>query len=198
MPRDEALSGKPETHSGEASTGSAGEQILPLTPPREVPAQPQVSVLIPVYNAEQTLAPVLEALYRSAFKDFEVVIVHDHSTDNTAEVLTSLADRYPFRLVEFPENLGVSKARNAAAAAAHGEILLFIDADCVVLPETIGRCVDRLRQGDSICVGGAYTSAAWDQDFFSNFQSLYIHYVETKVEHPDYIATHCMAISRKI
>ncbi|MBE0429575.1 MAG: glycosyltransferase family 2 protein [Thermoleophilia bacterium] len=158
---------------------------------------PAVSVVIPVYNGARTMPLVLEAVYRSTFRDFEVVIVHDCSTDNTREVLNGLRQRFPFRLIEFPENRGVSKARNAGAAEARGEIVLFIDADCLVLPDTIGLCVEELRRGVNIAVGGAYTKNAWDDDFFSNFQSLYIHHVETKTEHPDYLATHCMAIWKK-
>ncbi|MHB8791894.1 MAG: glycosyltransferase family 2 protein [Thermoleophilia bacterium] len=160
-------------------------------------ARPEVSILIPLYNGADTITLVLEALYRSTTKDFEVIIVNDCSTDNSLEVLKGLAKKYPFRLIDFPENRGVSKARNAGAAAARGEIILFIDADCIVLPDTIEQAVKALRKGDSICVGGAYTREPWDKDFFSIFQSLYIHHVETKVEHPDYIATHCMAIWKK-
>ncbi|MHB8923481.1 MAG: glycosyltransferase family 2 protein [Thermoleophilia bacterium] len=157
-------------------------------------ARPQVSVVIPVYNGARTMPAVLAALDKSIFRDFETVLIHDHSTDNTSEVLAQLAGSHTFRLIEFPENRGVSKARNTGAQEARGEILLYIDADCIVLPETIGMCVEQLRAGDSVCVGGAYTKSAWDKDFYSNFQSLYVHYVETKTESPDYIATHCMAI----
>lgn len=160
-------------------------------------ANPLVSVVIPVYNGAETMPPVLAALYDSSFSDFEVVVVNDCSPDNTLEVLASLAERYPHRLVDFDENMGVSKARNAGAREARGEIILFIDADCIVLPDTIELCVKRLREGECVCVGGAYTLDPWDDDFYSIFQSIYINYVETKVEHPDYIATHCMAIWKK-
>lgn len=161
-------------------------------------SHPTVSVIIPVYNGADTIGPVLEAVYNSTFKDFEIVVVNDCSTDNCMEVLSGYASKYPHRVVAFNENLGVSKARNAGAQKARGEILLFIDADCIVLPDTIERCVKRLNKGDSICVGGAYTKEPWDKDFFSIFQSLYVHHVETKNEYPDYIATHCMAIRKDV
>lgn len=160
-------------------------------------ANPRVSVVIPVYNGAMTMPLVLEALYRSSYKNFEAVLVNDCSPDNTLEVLASLAERFPHELVDFPENRGVSKARNAGARAAGGEIILFIDSDCIVMPDTIELCVARLQQGDCISVGGAYTLEPWDKDFFSIFQSIYIHHAETKVENPDYIATHCMAIWKK-
>ena len=162
--------------------------------PAAVTAQPQVSVVIPVYNGAASITPCIEALFDSSYGNFEAVVIHDCSTDNSGEILEELGKNYPFRLFEFPENRGVSKARNEGARRARGEIILFIDADCIIRPDTIERCVKALKEGDSICVGGAYTREAWDDDFFSNFQTLYIHHVETKVEHPDYIATHCMAI----
>jgi glycosyltransferase involved in cell wall biosynthesis len=158
---------------------------------------PQVSVIIPVYKGADTMPLVLEALYKSTFRDFEAVVVNDCSPDNTLEVLDRLAPKYPHHLVDFSENLGVSKARNAGVRAARGEIIIFIDADCLVEPETLERCVAALG-GDCTCVGGAYTKIPWDKDFFSTFQSLYIHHVETKVEVPDYVATHCMAIRKSV
>lgn len=179
-----------------APTGMS--EVATMTDPKTAPqpAHPAVSVLIPVYNAEKTMPAVLEAIYDSTFKDFEIVVVHDCSTDNTCEVLKKLESRYPYRLIDFPENRGVSKARNTCAREARGEIILFIDADCIIQPDTIERCVAALKKGDSVAVGGAYTKDAYDDDFFSNFQSLYIHHVETKTEHPDYIATHCMALRK--
>lgn len=160
-------------------------------------SNPLVSVLIPVYKGAETMPLVLPALYRSTYENFEVVVVNDCSPDNSLEVLESLRERYPHKLIDFKENKGVSKARNAAARAASGEIILFIDADCIVMPDTIELCVERLQEGDCVSVGGAYTLEPWDKDFFSTFQSIYIHHAETKVEHPDYIATHCMAIRKK-
>lgn len=190
------MTGAPETR-GQAAAQSMNREAEPTAAPAQAPARPQVSVVIPVYNGALTMPAVLEALDKSIFQDFETLLIHDFSTDNTSGVLADLARRYQFRLFEFPDNRGVSKARNTGAKEARGEIILFIDADCIVLPETIGLCVEQLRTGDSVCVGGAYTRAAWDKDFYSNFQSLYVHYVETKTESPDYIATHCMAIFKR-
>ncbi|GBE57165.1 putative glycosyltransferase EpsJ [bacterium BMS3Abin01] len=169
---------------------------LAATGPSPEAARPAVSVVIPVYNSAGYLETVLAAVYQSSFRDFEVVIVNDCSTDNSLQVLSGLSDRFPYRLVDFQENLGVSKARNAGADAARGDIILFIDADCVVQPHTMARCVAAMEQEDRICVGGAYTTEPWDKGFFNTFQSIYINHVETKVENPDYIATHCMAIRK--
>lgn len=157
-------------------------------------SQPPVSVVIPLYNRAGTIGAVLEAVNNSTYRNFETIIVNDGSTDNGLEVLQHAGNKSPHKLVNFEKNLGVSKARNAGARAATGEVLLFIDADCIVQPDTIEKCVETLKQGDSVCVGGVYTAEPWDDDFFSAFQSLYINYVESKNEHPDYIATHCMAI----
>jgi glycosyltransferase involved in cell wall biosynthesis len=176
----------PSSREAAAVSGSA--------PPEA--ARPAVSVVIPVYNAAGSIETVLQAVYRSSFRDFEVVVVNDCSSDDSLRVLEGLSDRYPHRLVDFEKNLGVSKARNAGAEAARGDIILFIDADCVILPDTMESCVRAMAGGDRICVGGAYTTDPWDKGFFNEFQSIYIHHVETKVDDPDYIATHCMAIRR--
>ena len=159
---------------------------------------PAVSVVIPVYNGEQTIRLALEAVYASKYKDFEVVVVDDGSEDGTAQELASMNGKHPFRLFTFDRNMGVSRARNTGAAEARGRMIIFIDADVLIQPDTIGLCVERLGRGDCICVGGAYTRDSWDQDFFSRFQSIYIHYVETKNQFPDYIATHCMAIKKDV
>lgn len=161
-------------------------------------SSPSVSIVIPVYNGARTIRLVLAAVYASKFPDFEVIIVNDGSGDDTAAVLDGCAAGFPFRLITFERNMGVSRARNAGAHAARGEIILFIDADVLIQPDTIDLCVERLNRGDCVCVGGAYTVDAWDKDFFSRFQSLYIHYVETKNPYPDYIATHCMAIRKDV
>ena len=159
--------------------------------------RPLVSVIIPLYNGARSIGPVLEAVHRSTYEHLEVIVIDDGSTDSGVEIIKELSSRCPYRLISFKENRGVSKARNAGAGGAKGDVLLFIDADCIVQADTIEKCVEELQRDESVCVGGVYTRKPWDDVFFSAFQSLYINYVESKNEHPDYIATHCMSIWKK-
>jgi len=95
-----------------------------------------VSVVIPAYNAEDTLGACLEALgAQSAPPDrYEVIVVDDGSDDGTVAV----AREHGVRLVRQP-NAGPAAARNTGARAARGKILLFTDADCAPAPDWIER-----------------------------------------------------------
>jgi GT2 family glycosyltransferase len=95
----------------------------------------RVSVVLPCWNARATLARALEALAAQdvAPGTFEVVIVDDGSTDDTAAVARQAATPFPLRVIRQP-NRGLAAARNAGAALATGEILLFLDPDVFADP----------------------------------------------------------------
>ena len=86
------------------------------------------SVLIPAYNASGTIERTLRSLLDQTLPrdEYEIIVVDDASTDNTAEVVR----RYPVKCVR-QSHLGPATARNRGAAEAAGEILVFVDADCV-------------------------------------------------------------------
>jgi glycosyltransferase involved in cell wall biosynthesis len=155
-----------------------------------------ISVVIPVRNGAATLARCLEAALASAYPRFEVVVVDDGSTDGTAEI----AGRFPVTLVRLAARGGVSRARNAGAAASSGELLVFIDADCLLEPNalTVADAAYGRGAGARRVLGGTYTRAPHDRDFFSAFQSVFIHHFETKRAAPDYVAAHAMAIDAEL
>jgi teichuronic acid biosynthesis glycosyltransferase TuaG len=102
-------------------------------------AQPLVSVIIPALNAAAVVAETLESVRAQTFKDFEVIIVDDGSTDATAAIARRYCETDPrFSLIQQP-NQGVSVARNAAIGRARGEWIAFLDADDVWLPEKLAR-----------------------------------------------------------
>jgi glycosyltransferase involved in cell wall biosynthesis len=87
---------------------------------------PTFSIIMPVYNAERFLSEALDSAFAQTFTDFEVVVVDDGSTDNTAQILASYGERIR---VLTQENGGPSKARNAAIRASRGEFIAFLDSD---------------------------------------------------------------------
>jgi glycosyltransferase involved in cell wall biosynthesis len=102
---------------------------------------PTVSVIIPCYNREHFLGGAIESVLRQSYRDFEIVVVDDGSTDGTAEV----AARYEgVRLVR-QTNCGVSAARNAGLRESAGEYLVFLDSDDLLLPEALKTGVDLLE-----------------------------------------------------
>lgn len=88
---------------------------------------PLVSVVIPVYNAENTIAETIESVIKQTFTDFELVIINDGSTDNSSGILYSFTDKR-IRIIDI-ENSGASSARNLGIDNTCGKYISFIDSD---------------------------------------------------------------------
>lgn len=89
-----------------------------------------VSVIVPVYNAEQTIEKCVESLALGRFRDLEIILVDDGSTDGSWQCCQILAQRFPqVRCLRNDGNRGVSHARNRGLALASGEYVLFVDSD---------------------------------------------------------------------
>ncbi|MEW6110066.1 MAG: glycosyltransferase [Nitrospirota bacterium] len=153
-----------------------------------------VSVVIPNHNGGPTIGKCLEAAFSSAYENFEVVVVDDCSTDNSAEIIK----KFPCRFIRLDKHSGASSARNAGARNSIGRILFFIDADCILQKETIGLAVNAASMHENTVIGGTYTKIPYDDKFFSAFQSIFINYSESKKPEPDYIASHAMIIEKKL
>jgi glycosyltransferase involved in cell wall biosynthesis len=152
-----------------------------------------ISIIIPVHNGGETIGACLKAALASKYPDFEVIVVDDSSDDNSVEVVRN----FPCKLIQLPEHSGASRARNIAASEAQGEILFFTDADCLLQENTLAIVNQAISSADAnTVIGGSYTRIPFDNSFFSLFQSIFVNYSETRgAEHPDYIATHAMAIN---
>lgn len=94
---------------------------------------PFFSVIIPAYNLEQYIAVTIQSVLDQTFKDFEIIIVDDGSTDKTVSVIQSFHDPR-IRLISQP-NGGVSKARNTGIQIANGKYIAFLDGDDFWYPE---------------------------------------------------------------
>jgi peptidoglycan/xylan/chitin deacetylase (PgdA/CDA1 family)/GT2 family glycosyltransferase len=95
---------------------------------------PRFSVVIPTHERRRTVTANVAALSLQSFPDFEAIVVVDGSSDGTGDALRKLDLGFPLTVIEQP-NRGVAEARIAGAAAARGEILLFIDDDMEMLAE---------------------------------------------------------------
>lgn len=102
-----------------------------------------VSVIVPAYNAEQTVEKCIESLLRQSWRNIEVLAVDDGSTDRTAEIVRRLGERDGRVLLLQQKNGGTSAARNLGLSRATGEYLLFVDADDYVDSDYIERLVQR-------------------------------------------------------
>lgn len=92
-----------------------------------------ISVVIPLYNKEKQIACTLQSVFEQTFQNFEIVIVDHGSTDNSVEEVEKFDDSR-IRLIH-QTNAGVSAARNRGIEEASGELIAFLDADDVWMPE---------------------------------------------------------------
>jgi len=131
-------------------------------------AAPRISVIIPVRTDAARLKLCLEALAASTFRDFEVIVANDASTDDTAAV----AEQFGARVVNLKQQSGSAAARNAAARVARGDILLFIDADVLVHPNTLQVAADALRDTQVDAVFGSYDLEPGEPSLLSQYKNL--------------------------
>jgi len=102
---------------------------------------PRVSIVMPVYNGEQFIGEAVRSALASTFTDIELLVVDDGSTDaSVAEATRAAAGDVRVRILSVPHG-GVAAARNAALAAARGELIANLDADDVMFPDRLARQV---------------------------------------------------------
>lgn len=94
-----------------------------------------ISVIIPLYNKESSIAQTLQSVFSQDYSDFEIVVVDDGSTDNSVEIVEAMNDPR-IRLIK-QANGGPSKARNTGVKYAKGEWIVFLDADDEMLPNAL-------------------------------------------------------------
>ncbi len=108
-----------------------------------------VSVIVPARNEEASLKDCLESLVSQNDVALEIIVVDDHSTDRTREIASSFSDQH-VRLIEAPPLpagwTGKNNAATTGARPAHGEWLLFTDADTIHLPGSLARSIEEARR----------------------------------------------------
>jgi glycosyltransferase involved in cell wall biosynthesis len=135
---------------------------------------PLISVIVPVRNDPGHLRVCLAGLRASTFDRYEIVVVNDASTDSTVEV----AREFGVRLFDMEERRGPGLARNRGAEQAQGEILLFVDADVVVHPDTLARVAAAFEAEPELdALFGSYDAQPGERAFFAQYKNLFHHYV---------------------
>ena len=92
--------------------------------------QPLVSIIMPSYNSEGSILESIQSVLSQTYKNWELIIVDDRSTDNTWKVIQTYADKYDnIRVYQNKENLGAGASRNLAIEKANGRFIAFLDSD---------------------------------------------------------------------
>ena len=97
-----------------------------------------ISIIIPVYNAEKYISNTIKSLFSQTYKNFEVIIIDDGSSDNSMQIVDKEMKQknIPYTIIR-QANQGVGKARNVGYENANGEWILFLDADDTINPFSI-------------------------------------------------------------
>ncbi|MEG4248200.1 glycosyltransferase family 2 protein [Microcoleus sp. Pol10D4] len=122
--------------------------------------QPLVSVIIPAFNADNFIAKTLESVLSQTYQNIEVLVVDDGSTDTTAKIVQSFAQKYSRVSLFHQPNSGVAVARNLAIEKSKGEYIAPIDADDIWYPQNLEKQVKCLNSS-APSVGVVYS---WSVD----------------------------------
>jgi len=134
----------------------------------------RLSVIIPAYDAQATLTECLKSIRESDLKDYELIVIDDGSQDKTLNIAKSFADH----VIVHRDNIGRSEARNSGIRQSTGEILLFIDSDIVVLPDTLSKVATFFNQHPEFdALSGRLSREHPHKNFFSQYKNLYMHYI---------------------
>ncbi|MDR2962974.1 MAG: glycosyltransferase [Bacteroidales bacterium] len=97
----------------------------------------KVSIIIPVYNVEDYLRNCLDSVVNQTFRDIEIILIDDGSTDNSLEIMKEFAEQDVRIKIISQQNSGVSTARNKGFKEANGEYFLFVDSDDTILHNSV-------------------------------------------------------------
>jgi glycosyltransferase involved in cell wall biosynthesis len=129
-------------------------------------ANPVISVIMPVYNAEKFVKEAIESILNQTFSDWELIIIDDCSIDNSIEIVQSFQDKRII-LLKNETNLGVSKASNKGIRIARGKYVTRMDSDDISLPARFKKQVEFLEKHPDyvLCAANVQMFGA-KQDFF--------------------------------
>lgn len=111
---------------------------------------PLVSVVIPVYNMQEFVAETIESVLQTIYTPFEVIIVNDGSTDNSAQIVQEYTGKYSNIHLFTIENGGASKARNYGINKANGKYILPVDSDNIISADYISKAVEILEKDAAV------------------------------------------------
>lgn len=124
-----------------------------------------ISMIIPAYNAEQTIRETIQSVLEQTFSDFEIIVIDDGSNDRTSDIIQKIADP---RLKCFSyTNGGSSVARNRGISHAKGEFIAFLDADDLWTPDKLELQIEALQKHPEAGVAYSWTYFLYENKHLS-------------------------------
>ena len=155
-----------------------------------------ISVIIPVYNGRETLGHCLKSVFESSYSNFECIVVDDDSTDNTV----GIAESFNAEIIRLDKQRGAAYARNRGAEDAQGDILLFIDADVTIYPDSLAKVSTAFEKYPDIsALFGSYDDQPGSTNFVSQYKNLFHHYIhQTSKEDASTFWSGCGAVKTDV
>ncbi len=111
--------------------------------------RPQVSVIVPVYNADKFLESCLESLVCQTLESIEIIVVNDGSTDGSQEIIDRYTEKYPQIKAYKKENTGIADTRNFGLSKVTGEYLAFLDSDDTADRTMLEKMIKKAKETDA-------------------------------------------------
>lgn len=120
--------------------------------------RPELSIIIPAYNCASDITEMVDSIRAQDYSDYELIIVNDHSTDDTAQVLSRLSrsDRR-ITAINQPANGGASVARNTGISRAKGKYLMFLDADDTLKKGALTKFISAIKSNQAQLAVSGFT-----------------------------------------
>ena len=115
-----------------------------------------ISIILPVYNVEEYLIECIESILKQSYKNYELIVVDDGSTDRSLNIINEYKDKFKEIKIFTQENKGVSEARNLALRYVKGEYILFVDPDDFLDENMIEHMLYRAKKDKSDVVISNY------------------------------------------
>lgn len=144
---------------------------------KELNPSPKVSVLLPMYNAEKYVSQAIESILNQTWKNLELIILNDASTDGSLKIATKFAEEDSrVKLVDFKQNSGIAHALNLGLSLALGEYIARMDADDISVPERLEKQLQFMDNNPDCGICGS-----WIQTFSETREKTLVW--ETKLDH---------------
>jgi len=129
---------------------------------------PQVSVLMSVYNSEKFLCEAIGSILKQSFADFEFIIINDGSTDSTQQIIESYPDER-IVILNNAQNLGLAESLNRGIREAQGEYIARMDADDISLPERLEKQVAFMKMHSEVGLCGTWIKYFGEENLVLEF-----------------------------
>lgn len=149
-----------ECINGKVSEIAVSESFVSQSEMPATSQKPKVSICVPTYNRKKYLKETLESILAQTYKDYEIIVVDDGSTDGTEDMIRQLGVPITYH---WQENGGDAAARNKLIELARGEYISFIDSDDLLFPDAVERLVKVVEtEAEDVIAYGSYVRI--DQD----------------------------------